>query len=309
MADRVLVTGILGCIGSWVARAALDDGDEVIGYDLGENRSRLELVLGDDADRVTVLPGDVTDLEMLERALDEHGVTRLIHLAALQVPFVRADPPRGMRINVQGTVNVFEAAAARLDRIPCVAYASSAAIYGPDTPSPAPERGGTPPATLYGVSKLADEGMARVYAADRGMPSIGLRPYCVYGPGRDQGLTSGPSVAMRAAALGEPFHIQFSGRASYDFAPDVARMFLSAARAEPTGASVHNLPSSPAELEDIVDGIRAVVPGAEITFDGPLLPFPAEYEAVGLEQQLGPQRRTPLSEGIAQTVVAFRAAS
>ena len=163
------------------------------------------------ADRVAVVRGDVTDVEALERVLDEHEITRVVHLAALQVPFVRANPPLGMRVNVAGTVNVFEAVSKRLDRIPGVAYASSAAVYGLSDPSPAPESGGTTPGTLYGVSKLADEGMARVYAADAGLPSIGLRPYVVYGPGRDQGMTSGPTMAMLAAARGEPLRHRVHG--------------------------------------------------------------------------------------------------
>ncbi len=158
-----------------------------------------------------------------------------MHLAALQVPFVRANPPLGMRVNVAGTVNVFEAVSKRLDRIPGLAYASSTAVYSASDPSPAPESGGTSPGTLYGVSKLADEGIARVYAADLGLPSIGLRPYVVYGPGRDQGMTSGPTVAMLAAARGEPYAIGFTGTAQYDYAPDVARAFVMAASAEREG--------------------------------------------------------------------------
>ena len=141
----MLVTGALGCLGAWVARCVLDDGDAVVGYDLGDDRSRLELVLGDDADRVELVKGDITDLAALERALDEHEITRVVHLAALQVPFVRANPPLGMHVNVAGTVNVFDAVSRRLDRIPCVSYASSAAVYNPSDPSPAPETGGTQP--------------------------------------------------------------------------------------------------------------------------------------------------------------------
>ena len=226
MAERVLVTGALGCLGAWVARCAIDDGDEVVGFDLGDDRSRLELVLGDDEGAVTMVKGDITDLAAVEGALDEHAITRVVHLAALQVPFVRANPPLGMHVNVAGTVNVFDAVSRRLDRIPGVAYASSAAVYNPGDPSPAPESGGTAPATLYGVSKLAGEGTARVYRAESGVASIGLRPYVVYGPGRDQGMTSGPTMAMRAAVRGEPFHIGFSGDAAYDFVPDVARAAL-----------------------------------------------------------------------------------
>jgi nucleoside-diphosphate-sugar epimerase len=305
---RYLVTGALGCLGVWVARAVLDDGDEIVGYDLGESTARLDLVLGGDARRVTMVRGDITDLDALERVLDEHEITRVVHLAALQVPFVRANPPLGMRVNVAGTVNVFEAVSKRHDRIPGVAYASSTAVYSASDPSPAPEAGGTTPGTLYGVSKLADEGMARVYAADNGLPSIGLRPYVVYGPGRDQGLTSGPTMAMLAAARGEPYAIGYSGTAQYDYAPDVARAFVMAAGAEREGAAVYNSRGVAASIDDVVASIRAVVPDAEITWSGDPLPFPPELESVGFDRDVGPFPRTPLGTGVAATIEHFHAA-
>ena len=306
MSERVLVTGALGCLGAWVARCVLDDGDAVVGYDLGDDPSRLELVLGADAGRVELIKGDITDLAAVERALDEHQITRVIHLAALQVPFVRANPPLGMHVNVAGTVNVFDAVSRRLDRIPCVVYASSAAVYNPSDPSPAPETGGRSPATLYGVSKLADEGIARVYRSEAGVPSIGLRPYVVYGPGRDQGMTSGPTMAMLAAVRGEPFHIAFSGTAQYDYAPDVARAAVAAAHAASDGAAVYNVPGALADVADVVAAIGTVVPGAEITWSGDRLPFPAELEAVGFDREVAPFPRTSLADGVAGTVAHFR---
>jgi nucleoside-diphosphate-sugar epimerase len=310
VSERFLVTGVLGCLGAWVARAVLADGDEVVGYDLGEDTARLRLVLGgEDADRVTLVRGDITDLEALERAIDDHAITRVVHLAALQVPFVRANPPLGMRVNVAGTVNVFEAVSSRLDRIPGVVYASSSAVYSASDPSPAPESGGTTPGTLYGVSKLADEGMARVYAADKGLPSIGLRPYVVYGPGRDQGMTSGPTMAMLAAARGQPYAIGYSGTAEYDYAPDVARAFVTAAGVEREGAAVYNAPGVAAAMEDVVAAITAVVPDAAITWGGDPLPFPPELEAIGFDQDVGPFPRTPLEAGVAATIEHFRAAA
>lgn len=306
MPERVLVTGALGCLGAWVARCVLDDGDAVVGYDLGDDRSRLELVLGDDADRVELVRGDITELLALERALDDNAITRVVHLAALQVPFVRANPPLGMHVNVAGTVNVFDAVSRRLDRIPSVTYASSTAVYNASDPSPAPEGGGASPGTLYGVSKLADEGIARVYRADSGVPSIGLRPYIVYGPGRDQGMTSGPTVAMLAAARGEPFHIGFSGTAQYDLASDVARAAVTAAHSATGTAVVYNVPGVFADVADVVACIQAVVPGAEITWSGDRLPFPPALEAVGFDRDVGPFPRTSLADGVAATVAHFR---
>jgi nucleoside-diphosphate-sugar epimerase len=306
MAERVLVTGLLGCLGAWLARLALEAGHEVVGYDLGEDRSRLELVLGERAAAVTLVHGDITELETVERVLDEHEITRVVHLAALQVPFVRANPPLGMRVNVSGTVNVFDAVSRRLDRIPLVAYASSVAVYAPDDPSPAPESGGFRPQTLYGVSKLADEGVARVYAADAGLPSIGLRPYVVYGPGRDQGLTSGPTVAMLAAVRGEPYEIGFTGRAQYDFVEDVAGALLLACDVEQAGAHVFNTPGAVADVDDVIDEIRRSVPGAAVTSSGSPLPFPVEAKATGFDRTIGAYPRTPLADGVAATIAHFR---
>ena len=196
LSERVLVTGALGCLGAWAVKAVLEDGDEPVGYDLGDAMHRLELILSpEERERLTLVRGDITDLEAFGRALDEHAITRVVHLAGLQVPFCRADPVLGARVNVVGTVNVFEAVKERLDRIPGVAYASSAAVYGPDDPSPAPESGGTAPGTIYGVYKLANEGTARLYQAESGVPSIGIRPICRLRagprPGNDRGADAG----------------------------------------------------------------------------------------------------------------------
>jgi nucleoside-diphosphate-sugar epimerase len=308
MTERILVTGALGCVGAWAVKAALDDGDEPVGYDLGQNAQRLELVLSaEELARVTLVQGDITDLDALGRVLDEHEITRVVHLAALQVPLCRADPVLGARVNVVGTVNVFEAVKERLDRIPGLAYASSAAVYGPADPSPAPETGGVAPATLYGVFKLANEGTARLYRDESGVPSTGIRPYIVYGPGRDQGMTSGPTLAMAAAARGEGFSIAYGGVAQYDYAPLVGLAFVRAAAA-PAGAVVANFPGVRASMGEVVAAIEAAAPGAAgtITWEETPLPFPAELEARALEELVGPLPQVSLADGVRATIERFR---
>jgi nucleoside-diphosphate-sugar epimerase len=161
------------------------------------------------------------------------------------------------------------------------------------------------------VSKLADEGMARVYAADAGLPSVGIRPFVVYGPGRDQGMTSGPSLAMRAVARGEPYHVAYGGTAQYDYVPDVARAFVAAAHSGPAGAVVGNFPGVTATMAEVVAAIEVAAPEAtgSVTWDDVQLPFPSALRAEALERALGPLPRTPLHEGVAATVEAFRAAA
>ena len=92
--SRYLVTGAFGAIGVWTMRSLLDRGHEVVSFDIGEQAPRLPLALTpEQAASVTRVRGDIGDLNAVERALDEYAITHVIHLAALQVPFVRADPP------------------------------------------------------------------------------------------------------------------------------------------------------------------------------------------------------------------------
>jgi UDP-glucuronate 4-epimerase len=306
---RTLVTGALGCLGAWTLKALLDLDEEPVGFDLGSDDSRVRLVLSEEErTRVTLVEGDVTDAAAVGVALDEHGITNVVHLAALQVPFCRADPERGARVNVHGTVVVFEAVKARLNRIRGLVYASSTAVYNASDPSPAPESGGTEPSTLYGVFKLANEGTARVYWVDDDVASIGIRPYIVYGPGRDQGLTSGPSVAMAAAARGEGHTIAYGGTAQYDYAPDVGHAFALAARAATEGAHVANFPGVPSTMQEVVDAIEGAAPAAagKVFWEEGQLPFPAALDSRLLERLLGPLKPTPLADGVRATIERFR---
>jgi UDP-glucuronate 4-epimerase len=303
MSERFLVTGALGCIGAWTCRELVRDGIPVIAFDLGTSRHRLELVMSpDELARVTVVRGDVTDLDALERALDEHEITNVIHLAALLIPLARDDPVRGAQVNVGGTVNVFEAVKRR--GLPGLSYASSAAVYDAVDGVRVAEDAPGHPATHYGVHKQANEGTARIYWLDDGVASVGLRPYVVYGPGRDQGLTASPTLAMQAAAAGEAFRISFAGRTQFHYAPEAARAFIAAARAPGEGATVRNLGGPAVDMAEVVAAIEAAAPEAagRITYDDLLLPFPEEFES---SEPLS----TPLAVGVRETVEHFRSAS
>jgi UDP-glucuronate 4-epimerase len=312
VAERFLITGALGCIGAWIVKTLVDEGAEPVVFDRAADPRRLRLVMGDAAlSHVQFVTGDITDLAALEAALDTHAVDRVIHLAALQVPFCRADPPRGALVNVVGTVNVFEAVARRRDRIPRVVYASSAAVYdAADAGADGSVAHGASghPATLYGVYKQANEGTARVYWRDAGVASIGLRPYIVYGVGRDQGMTSAPTRAMLAAVRGQSFHIPFGGRADFHYAADVARTFVACARSGYAGAEIFNLSGSLATMAELVAAIEAVAPEARglLTFAPEALPFPQEYDAAPLSDVIGHLPYTPLAEAVAETVGRFR---
>jgi nucleoside-diphosphate-sugar epimerase len=303
LTESWLVTGALGCIGAWIVRTLVREDVRVATFDLADDDSRLRLIMEpDELGRVALVRGDVTDLEMLGRALDEHEVTHVVHLAALLIPLARADPPRAALVNVVGTTNVFEAVRQRRERIRGLSYASSAAVYDVvDVEAARDETAVGHPTTLYGVHKLANEGTARVSWAEHGLPSIGLRPYIVYGPGRDTGMTAGPTLAMAAAVRGEPHTIGWSSRSTFNYAPDAAGAFVDAARAATEGAFVYNIPGATVPMSDVVAAIEAEVPGARIGYDDVALPFPEEFATGGF-----PMPVTPLADGVRKTVELFR---
>ena len=310
--ERFLVTGALGCIGAWTVRALVRDGVPVVSYDLGGDRRRLAQIMTDEElASVTFDAGDITDLDGVNGTMEEHGITNVIHLAALQVPFSRANPPLGAAVNVVGTVNLFEAVKRSRGPMAPLVYTSSIGAFSAADANPATHRleetAQGHPTTHYGVYKQANEGTARVYALDDGIASVGLRPMTVYGAGRDQGLTSSPTTAIAAAVLGVPYTIAFGGRTLYQYAEDVARTLLAASRSGLDGAHVFNLGGSSVDMPAWIAAIERSVPEAagRITFESKELPFPSEIEHASLAA-LGPLPVTPYEDGIQATVDIFR---
>jgi UDP-glucuronate 4-epimerase len=310
--ERFLVTGALGCIGAWTVRALVREGLPVVAFDLGSDPRRLRLIMTpQELEAVTFVSGDITELGPVEQALDDHGITNLIHLAALQIPFCRADPPLGARVNVVGTVNLFEAARRRAEHMAPLVYTSSMGMFGVDDVDPGTGRlaedAMAHPVNHYGVYKLANEGTARVYWLEAGVRSVGLRPFTVYGVGRDQGMTSGPTKAMVAAVLGQRYTIPFGGATLYQYADDVARTLIVASRSGIEGAQVFNLPGRHVDGPALVSAIEEAVPEAEglIDFDPVELPFPSAVETDGISA-LGEVPVTPFQEGVRATVEIYR---
>lgn len=309
---RFLITGAKGFIGAWIVKNLVERGDRPLIFDVDTESHRLRALLTEEQlDRVAFVCGDVTRVEDLDRAVAEHGTTHVIHLAALQVPACAADPPRGAQVNVVGTLNVFEVARRRPEQVKRVVYASSAAVFGPEE-----FYGGTTvsegsvlrPGTHYGVFKECNEGNARVYFANHGITSIGLRPWAVYGVGRDEGLTSGPTKAIKAAVIKRPYTIRFTGGLDLQYADDTAKIFLRCAEIELCGARVYTMRGAVAQVEEFIANLERVVPEARglIRAEGPHLPIAHDLDDSALARDFGEVPRTPLDEGIRQTLEIFR---
>jgi nucleoside-diphosphate-sugar epimerase len=304
-----LVTGAMGCIGAWTLHHLVKTGQQAISFDLSENRSRLNLLLTpEEQEKITFVSGDLRDYKQVEAVIRENNVSHIIHLAALQVPFCRENPVMGAEVNVVGMVNILQAA--KTLNIPQIAYASSIAVYGSSAdyhlnllPHDAPAM----PRTLYGVYKVADEGMARVYSQDYGLNSVGLRPYVVYGLGRDQGLTSDPTKAILAAAKGENYQINFGGVMQFQWASDVALQFIEVATKPFKGAVVYNLGGRPSTVEGFIAALHQLKPNIEIKNTENILPFPQAFDDSALREAFTVYE-TPLAEGIERTLTQFELA-
>lgn len=298
MSEAVLVTGAGGCIGAWVIKSLLAQGRNVVAMDLVDDRRRLELITS--SSHAAAVPwevADIADIDAIDRAVVNHNVEAIIHLAALQVPFCKANPVVGAQVNVVGTVNVFEVA--RKHQIKRLAYASSVAAHGLFDNSPWL-------ATLYGSYKLCNENCAQVYWQDWQVPSTGIRPNIVYGPARDQGISSFPTFAMLAAVTGDEFEIPFSGTIGYLYAGEAAAAFIQAVDQDREGAPVFDLNGTALSIEDSVQLIKDRVPEARVGYSGKPLPFPGDLDDQPLRDHIGDYRQWSFEQGLDETLDVFK---
>ena len=295
----VLVTGAGGCIGAW-ALALLRRADvPVVAFDLINDQRRPRLLMDDKAvDDIPWEIGDISDSRRVLEVVRHHKIRAIIHLAALQVPFCKADPINGAKVNVVGTVNVFEAA--RSQRIKRLTFASSIAAHGFFADAP-----WLP--TLYGAYKYCDEMIGQVYFQDWGVPSIGIRPGVVYGVGRDQGMTSKTTIAILAAAADKPYTVPFRGKVSGLHAGEVANAFIRSVSKERNEAKVFDHNGVATTVEEWRDLVREIAPNAKLTIEGNELPFPAELSDEPIRDYLGDIGHMPLEEGIRVTYDGFQA--
>ncbi|QEL20303.1 NAD-dependent epimerase/dehydratase family protein [Limnoglobus roseus] len=310
---RVLITGGYGFIGAWIARNLLNKGADVLVYDLKEDPRRLRLILPEaDVQKVQFVPGDVCDLPALTKVIADEQITHVIHLAGLQVPTCRADPMLGAKVNVLGTLAIFEAIRATGDQVKRLVYASSAAVFGgPDKYKSNAALGDDVqliPSTHYGVFKCCNEGNARLYFQDNGVSSVGLRPWTVYGVGRDLGMTSEPTKAIKAVVLGRPYSISFGGWTDYQYVDDVAKTFVNSLERPYTGAKSYNLRGQVVPMSEFYAALVRVLPQAEklVTYGTTQIAIAYDLSDDGLQKDLGPMPKTKLDDGIRETVTIFR---
>lgn len=293
----VVVTGASGFLSAWILPKLIARGRKVVAIDIARDETRLKQVTrGRPPQGIVWETADLTNDGIMSCIAEQYTADTILHLAALQIPACKANPIAGAKVNVVGHIGVLEAARRVGAR---VVYTSSIAAK--------PRGAANAPANLYGVFKRADEEIARLYAEDFGVASFGLRPHVVYGVGRDQGETSAVTSAMCAAAMGVSYVVPWTTATCFQFADDIAEMFVRVVEAEWNGAHLADMTDNVESTADIVKAIRAIEPAADVRAEGPERISPTTgFDVASLERVIGPRPLTPLREGVQRTIEHFR---
>lgn len=303
-----LVTGGAGFIGSHIAARLLANGERVRILDNLSTGKRANVdFLGAD---VEFFEGDIRDLETVKRAAS--GVHTIFHQAAEpSVPRSVADPIGTYEVNVTGTLNVL--VAARDGGCGKVVFASSSAIYGDSPEMPKTELMLPAPLSPYASSKLAGEGLCRVFAQSYGLDAIALRYFNVFGPRQDPNSAYAAVIPRFLAALtaGEEPVIYGDGGQSRDFIyiDNVVDANLLAATTPGIGGQVFNIATGTAvTLNEMLAQVAGILnaqpnPRHEPVRAGDIRHSLADISAV--RSALGFEVRIPFADGLKRTIASM----
>ena len=289
---KVIIFGGCGFLGSWITKILLQENYKITIFDLNINKNLLNIIAKDNIDKVKFVEGDITNLAQVENVLRK--ADHVINLAGLMTPDCSSNPILGAKVNILGSINVFEAA--KKYNIKFIVYASSAGVFGiNDKLIPFPE-------THYGAYKLAIEGVARAYFNENHISSFGIRPYVLYGPGREVGGTAGVTLACKAAKQGIKFTIDFAGRAGFVYVEDVANLVKMYLKNSPKGPITTNINGISKDVSEIVSIIKKNIPAAKIGFNDKSLSVVDEIIGDEPYKYFSKFKYTTLQDGIKKTI-------
>jgi UDP-glucose 4-epimerase len=303
--SKCLVTGGAGFIGSHIAQALARKSHEVRILD-NLSTGRLENVESFKND-VSIIKGDIRDRDVVADAV--RGVDYVFHQAALaSVPRSLKDPSSTNEVNVQGTLNILEAA--KNERVKMVVYASSSSAYGDSKTLPKVENMVPDPKSPYAVSKLAGELYCRVFSQAYGLPTVSLRYFNVFGPRQDPASQYAAVIPIFVTSLieGRSPTIFGDGEQSRDFTyiDDVVDANLLACRSKGLPGSVYNVAcGGRITLNSLFDKVRTLI-GTELAAEyGPARVGDVKHSQASIDairKDLGFVPKVTIDEGLRRTV-------
>ena len=290
--EKIIIFGGCGFLGSWIVKAFLKKGYSVSIFDLKIQKELLSHVLGEDINKIKFINGDITNYDQVQESIND--MDHVINLAGLMTPDCSSNPILGAKVNLLGSINVFEALKKNNNKF--LVYASSAGVFGQkDHYYPFPE-------THYGAYKLAVEGVARAYLNEDGISSVGIRPYVIYGPGREVGGTAGVTLACKAAKQGESYTVNFSGKAGFVYVQDVVDLVEMSIAQIPSGALTFNINGITADVSEFINLIKKNIPLSDIGIEGDSLSVVDEIRGNEPSKTFKKFKYTSLEDGIKRTI-------
>lgn len=290
--EKIIIFGGSGFLGSWIVKAFLKKGYSVSIFDLKIQKELLSHVVGNDINKIKFINGDITNYDQVQEVIND--MDHVINLAGLMTPDCSSNPILGAKVNVLGSINVFEALKKNNNKF--LVYASSAGVFGQkDHYYPFPE-------THYGAYKLAVEGVARAYLNEDGISSVGIRPYVIYGPGREVGGTAGVTLACKAAKQGDSYTVNFSGKAGFVYVQDVVDLVEMSIAQIPSGALTFNINGITADVSDFINLIKKNIPLSDIGIEGDPLSVVDEIRGNEPSKTFKKFKYTSLEDGIKRTI-------
>ena len=290
--EKIIIFGGSGFLGSWIVKAFLKKGYSVSIFDLKIQKELLSHVVGEDINKIKFINGDITNYDQVQESIND--MDHVINLAGLMTPDCSSNPILGAKVNVLGSINVFEALKKNNNKF--LVYASSAGVFGQkDHYYPFPE-------THYGAYKLAVEGVARAYLNEDGISSVGIRPYVIYGPGREVGGTAGVTLACKAAKQGDSYTVNFSGKAGFVYVQDVVDLVEMSIAQIPSGALTFNINGITADVSDFINLIKKNIPLSDIGIEGDPLSVVDEIRGNEPSKTFKKFKYTSLEDGIKRTI-------
>ncbi|MEE9393059.1 MAG: SDR family oxidoreductase [Planctomycetota bacterium] len=307
--SRILITGGAGFIGSNLARALIERGDDVTIFDdfSSGRRSNLDAI----ADRLEIVVGDLRDLDQMQEVSE--GQDYILHQGAVpSVPRSMDDPVTSHDVNSRGTLNVL--LAARDQKVKRVVMAASSSAYGDSETLPKIESMPTVPKSPYAADKVYGEHLARIFFDGYGLETVALRYFNVFGPYQSPESDYAAAIPRFVTKLlaGERPLVYGDGEQSRDFThiDNVVQANLLAMVADKAPGRFMNIGiGERITINDVIHTIAEII-GAKVDIDyQPDRVGDVKHSLASIDRArdlLGYEPKVGLAEGLERTISWYR---
>jgi nucleoside-diphosphate-sugar epimerase len=298
----VMVAGGSGFIGSHLVKHLAGLGEKVIVFDAQPT----PFLRAETGGRVEVVRGDATQIVDILHAVQQFKVRDLYHLIALLGDVSQQNPLLALKVNVETTLNLLEAA--RLFHLGKFVFASSVAVYSPAEPAPVGEEAPTNPGSVYGATKVLSEFYGLHYQRNFGVDFRALRFTTLYGPGKFAGSTGICSFMIEKAARGEEVTGDVRDAVTdWLYIKDAVNSLILAREAPNPKRRIYNIGGGSFSVGQVAQIVKKFIPGARIHLEAKRqFPWPPSYKWEPAREELGYEPRFPIEEGVRDLIEQAR---